>query len=120
MEALHTSLGNTMCIYTHAVPENKWAKLPQCKYRRFAMAVINDALTTIGGWNHRLGATNTLLSLSGSSWEEVLPSMLTKRVLPAAANTPTHLVVAGGSAVATVEILNTKTLQCPQLEACLK
>ena len=45
------------------------------------------------------------------------PSMPTKRVLPAAANTPTHLVVAGGSQsfyrdpVATVEVLNTETLQ---------
>ena len=104
-------------VYSYTVPENKWTKLPQCKYQRFAMAVINDELTTIGGRDHQ-GAANTLLSLSGSSWEEVLPPMPTKRVLPAAANIPTHLVVAGGSQstygqdpVATVEILNTETLQ---------
>ena len=105
-----------MCI--HTVPENKWTKLPQCKYEYFAMAVINDALTTIGGRDRQGAATNTLLSLSGSSWEEVLPPMPTKRVLPAAANIPTHLVVAGGSQslyghdpVATIEVLDTETLQ---------
>ena len=100
-------------VYSYTVPENKWTKLPQCKYEYFAMAVINDTLTTIGG-GHQVGATNTLLSLHASSWEEVLPPMPTKRQLPAAATTPTHLVVAGGlrgGFLATVEVLNTETLQ---------
>ena len=104
-------------VYSYTVPENKWTKLPQCKYGCFTMAVINDALTTIGGRDHEWAVTNTLLSLSGSSWEEVLPPMPTKPMHPAAANTPTHLVVAGGTlsliggATATVELLNTETLQ---------
>ena len=104
-------------VYSYTVPENKWTELPQCKYRYFTMAVINDALTTIGGVNNQWAITNTLLSLSGSSWEEVLPSMPTKRQHPAVANTPTHLVVAGGrrsrslANIATIEVLNTETLQ---------
>ena len=98
-------------VYSYTVPGNKWTKLPQCKYEHFAMAVINDALTTIGGWDRQEGVTNTLLSLSGNSWEEVLPPMPTKRALPTAANIPTHLVVAGGRKMATVEVLNTETLQ---------
>ena len=104
-------------VYSYTVPENKWTKLPQCKYQYFAMAVINDALTTIGGVDCQEAATETLLGLSGGSWEEVLPPMPTKRVDPAAANTPTHLVVAGGTSAflgdntATVEVLNTETLQ---------
>ena len=102
-------------VYSYTVPENKWTKLPQCKYAEFAMAVINNALTTIGGLDHQWAVTNTLLSLSGSSWEEVLPPMPTKRWHPAAANTPTHLVVAGGTVSrtqgGTVEVLNTETLQ---------
>ena len=102
-------------VYSYTVPDNKWIKLPQCKYGYFAMAVIDNQLTTIGG--REMAATNTLLSLSGSSWEEVLPPMPTNRVLPAAANTPTHLVVAGGrqslvgSRKATAEILNIETVQ---------
>ena len=105
-------------VYSCTVPENKWTKLPECKHESFAMAVFNDTLTTIGGMDHHGAAANTLLTLSGSSWEEILPPMPTKRVLPAAANTSTHLVVAGGSQsrfgqdpVATVEVLNTETLQ---------
>ena len=106
-----------VCSYT--VPENKWTKLPQCKYRDFGLAVLNGAPTTIGGSHTDEGGTyskvNTLLSLSGSSWEEVLPPMPTKRECPAAVRTPTHLVVAGGwildGRTATVEVLNTETLQ---------
>ena len=109
-------------VYSYTVLENKWTKLLPCKYDRFAMAVINDAVTTIGGWNRRCVMTNTLLSFSGSSWEEVLPPMPTKRRHAAAANTGTHLVVAGGIGhirdhirdhidMATVEVLNTETLQ---------
>ena len=60
---------NDYNVYSYTVPENKWTKLPQCKYELFAMAVIDSALTTIGGRDRHLAATNTLLSLSGSSWE---------------------------------------------------
>ena len=101
-------------VYSYTVPENKWTKLPQCKYKYFAMAVIYDVLTTIGGGDHQWAVTNTLLSLSGSSWDEVLPPMPTKRMYPAAANTPTHLVVSGGwqsQRLPLVEVLNTDTLQ---------
>ena len=107
---------NDYDVYSYTVPENKWTKLPQCKYEQFAMAVINDALTAIGGWDNQGAVTNTLLSLSGSSWEEVLPPMSTKSRHPAAANTPTHLVIARGRSlledgIATVEVLHTETLQ---------
>ena len=126
MESLHgaavvrgsTAYFSSGCIvYSYTVPENKWTKLPECKYKYFAMAVVNDALTTIGGWDWQRAVTNTLFSFFGSTWEEVLPPMPTKRLRPAAKNTPTHLVVAGGHlargniAMATVEVLNTETLQ---------
>ena len=101
-------------VYSYTVSEDKWTKLPQCKYNCFAMAIINNALTTIGGVDDQWAVTNKLLGLSGRLsgrlWEEVLPPMPIKRMDPAAANTPTHLVVAGGF-IATVEVLNTETLQ---------
>lgn len=70
-------------VYSYTVPENKWTKLTQCKNQYFAMAIINDALVTIGGKtvegkDHKLVVTNTLLSLCGSSWKEVFPSMPTE------------------------------------------
>jgi N-acetylneuraminic acid mutarotase len=102
-------------VYSYTVPGNKWTKLPECKYRFSALAVVNDTLTTIGGLDRQKRATDTFVSLSGSSWEEVLPPMPTERVHPAAATTPTHLVVAGGEIFrgfkTTVEVLNTETLQ---------
>ena len=125
-------------VYSYTLTENKWTKLPQCKYEYFAMAVIKDTLTAIGGrCGNQYTGTNNLFSLvCASSWVEVLPQMPTKRVHPAAANTPTHLVVAGGrreltgNSLATVEVLNTETFlwsaasslpmttRCPQMTTC--
>ena len=73
---------NVHNVYSYTVPENKWTILPQCKYQHFAMAVINDALTTIGGADLQGAVINTLVSLCGSSWEEVFPPMPTKREHP--------------------------------------
>ena len=116
-------------LYSYAVREDKWTKLLDCKYCFSALAVVRDKLITIGGQDrHEKTATNALLSFQthhglialfkSPSWEEVLPPMPTKRTVPAAASTATHLVVAGGrktphaeSGLATVEVLNTKTLQ---------
>ena len=112
-------------VYSYTVSVDKWTKLPECKLRRFGLAVVKGKLTTIGGISIiGYGLTNSLFSLSGSSWKEVLfslfggpwkevlPPMPTKRYLPAAASTPTHLVVAGGSGdLSTVEVLSQETLQ---------
>ena len=83
------------------------------------MAVVNNQLTTIGGWDDDI-ATNLLLCLSRSSsemimkWEGLLPPMPTARISPAAVTTPTHLIVAegyDGDPVSVVETLDTNTLQ---------
>ena len=107
-------------VYSYIVPENKWTKLSECKHEDFALARIDDKLTAIGGRDSKR-ITNTLLCSHGgffrSLWEEVLPPMPTKRMHPAAANTSTHLVVAGGrqvlvgNSLKTVEVLNTVTFQ---------
>ena len=108
----------TESVYSFRVPQNKWTKLPPCKYAYFSMAVVKDQLTTIGGEDDKQ-TTNSLVSYSGKRWEEVLSPMPTRRKSPAAATTPTHLVVAGGrskqdlfgSNLSIVEVLNTKTRQ---------
>ena len=105
-------------VYSYTVSGDKWKKLPKCKYQQFGLAVVKEKLTTIGG-NIRgeLGSTNSLFSLSGSSWKEVFPPMPTERCHVAAASTPTHLVVAGGQKrffsefLATVEVLSQETLK---------
>lgn len=105
--------------YCYTAPEDRWTKLPSSKCTDFALAVINDKLTTIGGCylGKDVKYTNNLLSLSGGFWEEFFPPMPTNRLLPAAVNTPTCLVVAGGRQgfivghLSTVEVLNMETLQ---------
>jgi len=99
----------------YSLSENKWTRLQPCRYRYFGLAVINDQLTTIGGWDREKRiTTNSLLSLSGQGWRKVFHPMPTSRVAAAVATTPTHLVVAGeGFAIflSTVEVLNTNTFQ---------
>lgn len=85
-------------VYSYKVQGNKWTKLEPCIYMAFGLAVVNDQLTTIGGLttvsNRRVNTVPYLLSLSKSTWTEVLPSMPTNRMNPAAVSTPTHLIVA--------------------------
>ena len=103
-------------VYSYTVSMDKWTKLPRRTYQLFSLAIVKDKLTTIGGVTGN-DATNSLFSLSGSSWKEVLPPMPTKRCRPAAASTPIHLVVAGGARglisgdLSTVEVLSQETLQ---------
>ena len=108
-------------VYSYTVPEDKWTRLQPNPYKHFGLTVIKDQLTTIGGYSplpHGHGSpTNSLLDLSGNEWEEHLPPMPTSRMFPAAATTPTHLVVAGGRSkllggvLSTVEVLKTETSQ---------
>ena len=106
-------------IFSFTVPNKKWTKLPPSKYQHFTMAVVEDRLTTIGGWKGFSGTdTNELLSRLPwhSSWKEVLPPMPTKRAGAASLSTHTHLVVAGGwigshAITDIVEVLDTKTMQ---------
>ena len=113
-------------VYSYTLSADKWTKLPGCKSRLCGLAVVKGKLTTIGGIivNATIGGiivndpTNSLFSLSGSSWKEVLPPMPTERFRPASASTPTHLVVAGGTRwfysagnLSTVEVLSQETLQ---------
>lgn len=105
-------------VYCYKVADDDWIRLPKCNYEWFALAVIKDMLTTIGGDDSNGVATNSLHSLSDSVWKQAFPPMSTSRVCTAAVSTSTHLVVAGGrldhqsrAGLASVEVMNTETLQ---------
>ena len=84
-------------VFAFSVSEDKWTELEPSRYDDFCMAVVHDKLTTIGGYDSKDKGVNYLLCLTeGTKWEELLPSMSTKRVGAAAVTTPNHLVVAGG------------------------
>ena len=105
-------------VYSYTPDKDEWTKLPPCEYYNFGLAVVNDKVTTIGGWSGSR-ATNALLCLEdqGTKWREVLPPMPTARLNPATVTTPTHLIVAGGCTalyrgpLSTVKILDTSTLK---------
>ena len=112
-------------VYSYTLSKDEWTKLPPCEYEHFGLAVVNDKVTTIGGWNGGR-ATNTLVSRNegvlgwGAKWRKLHPSMPTARVRPGTVTTPTHLIVAGGmtgpynrdgTGLSTVEILDTNSLQ---------
>ena len=108
-------------VYSYNIFEDEWTKLQQCEYQCTSLAIVHDTLTTVGGHTSNYTPTNTLLSLSQSGsrwkWGKGLPSMTTKRILPATVTITTHLVVAAGAkeylgdGLSTVEVLDTETLQ---------
>ena len=98
-----------ICFYNS--DSKGWGMLPQCPYKRSALAVVKGQITTIGGQFYE--STNKLLSLHGK-WMEVFPPMPTKRNNTAAMTTKEHLIVAGGrngsKTLQTVELMDTQTL----------
>ena len=105
-------------IYTYQLSDNKWSKLVSSQYQSFALAVIDNRLTTMGGINKDKKRTNNLFSLigsrSGKKWKVFYPSMPTPRVGAVAIVTPTHLIVAGGrnrAELRTIEVMDRRTFQ---------
>jgi hypothetical protein len=114
-------------VYAYHIPSSTWSlTTPDPPYAGFALAVIDDLLTAVGGYRGARSDfrnTNKLLSLtgegSGRRWTEKFPPMPTKRYNVSALCTGTALIVAGGSgcrgrgdkdeALKTVEVLNTET-----------
>ena len=101
-------------VYSYEVPNNRWNKLPECELENFAMVVIGDNLTALGGRTSS-GCRYSIYSFSLithiSQWQEILPRLPTTRDSPAVAYTSPHLVVAGGDCEGTVQVLNIETRQ---------
>ena len=109
-------------VYAYHIPSSNWSPVPDCPTKRFAITVIDDLLTTVGGFGDDGKNTNKLFSLtgegSGRRWTERFLPMPTKRYSVSALCTGTVLIVAGGNghgdkdeALNTVEVLNTETGQ---------
>ena len=100
-------------IYCFDYCSKQWSELPRFPIPSsdFALVVINDLLTTVGGTK-----SNKLFSFSEGKWVEEFPPMPTRRHYLAAVCTGHSLVVAGGrnqdkQALPTVEVMDTNTLQ---------
>ena len=115
---VYFSQGNN--VYSYMYQDNKWETLQQCRYKDVSLAVVNDTLTTIGGYSETTHeAAHCLLTLkTKKSWEEKYPPMSRERILPASVTTLNHLVVAGGKAkrydfngLSSVEVFNISSNQ---------
>ena len=108
----------TVEIYSYDVSSESWSQLPNCVNGHSSIAVINDWLTTIGGWCPS-AYSDELFSLTGEDnskrWTRKFPPMPTKRQCATAQCIGTTLIVIGGwgigGVLSTVEVMNTKTHQ---------
>lgn len=102
--------GGVWNMYSYDYQQKQWSELEQCCVRLFALAVISDLLTTVGG-----EYSNKLFSYIEGKWVERFSRMSTERMSPAAVCTGHYLVVAGGHSgsrtLATVEVMDTNTNQ---------
>ena len=121
-DAIVNKEGHLYIVHTNQVYEyynNHWYDLPVCLYNGCSIAIVNDLLTTIGGFQSS-NITNQLFSLTGKgssrSWTEEFPPMPTKRDFTTALCAETALIVIGGMneqvvRLRMVEVMNTETLQ---------
>ena len=104
--------GGVNIVYCYNCLSKQWTELPKPKIGSgFALVIIYDLLTTVGGDN-----SNKLFTFNGKKWVDKYPPMPTKREQPAAVCSGHSLVVAGGQdeqsgCIATVEVMDTNTLQ---------
>ena len=103
-------------IYAYNATLKSWSQINlDCPRDGCPIAVINDLLTTIGGFR----GTNELFSLTGEgrnmAWSQEFPPMPTRRCWSTALCTGKILIVAGGKwrreILRVVEVMNTETHQ---------
>ena len=114
---------NHFIIHAYNTTTSDWSLITKCPIvSGFAVAVINNILTAIGGRDSDMKVTNKLFSLAGTGedgeqcWTMEFPPMPTARCDVSALCTGTALIVAEGenilsSVVKMVEVLNTSTRQ---------
>ena len=93
-----TTGSKAVCAYNRE--SCTWSTLPDCPQHFFALVMVNETLTAVGGFRG-ISPTRALQSLvadgaNSKKWEEKLPPMPTKRGRVAALCEGKHLIVVGG------------------------
>ena len=94
-DVVYYRVGKAVHVYNWI--DNRWIQLTDCPHTDCPMAIINNQLITIGGYEP---LTNKLFGLEINCdpmcWSERYPPMLTKRRRASALCTNNELIVAGG------------------------
>ena len=101
---------HTVMVYEPGVG---WRTLSRYQYRWFAMAVLQDQLTLVGG-QESFKVTNQITVWDSQQWTHPYPPMPTSRHSPVVVTYINWLVVAGGSdggSLSTVEIMDINNKQ---------
>ena len=99
---VYCSTTGSKTVFVYDSSSCKWSTLPECPQQFFALVVVGDTLTAVGGFRGLLptGALQSLVPGEGDGaaqgWAETLPPMPTKRGRAAALCSGNHLIVAGG------------------------
>lgn len=105
-------------IYQYDPDTDEWSTLTTSPVWFFAMAVIQDKLTVVGGFDPALqSCSNKLFAWNerALTWLNSIPDMPTARMHASAVTMGTSLVVAGGrnstTALTTVEVFSLESMQ---------
>ena len=106
-------------VFEYSTERDMWSNLPLAPYDTFALVVVGDTITTVGGVSEHSTVTSTLACFEENArrWGRKFPAMPTERCSPSALATDTHLIVIGGINLiggnerfsSAVEILNLST-----------
>ena len=92
------SANNSYIVMTYNIISQEWSQLPQCTACRFAMIVIQNKLTLVGGCDHNKRYTNVLgvWDTNGRKWTRPYTPMPTPCCYSSAVVYRQWLIVAGG------------------------
>jgi hypothetical protein len=94
--AYFTPWGGSSAIYSYDWRTDKWEELPSCPCRNAGLALINGALTAVGGMTASSKPSNKLYTLRRKRWSDYL-SMGAACSSPAIASTDNHMFVIEGN-----------------------
>ena len=103
-------------VYRYTISTDEWLRLPPCPHSCFAIVIIDNELTAVGGYSGGGGNhTNKLITLRQGQWVEVYPPMIIARCGAACVGISNdhhmYIMVIGGYDVGgrttAVELLNT-------------
>ena len=114
----YSTSGNSYIVMTYNIISQEWSQLPQYTARWFAMTVIHNKLTLVGGCDRNNIATNVLgvWSTDGRMWTHPYTPMVSRRHNSSAVVYRQWVIVAGGwsdrrTNLSSVEVLDISSNQ---------